>query len=202
MKGESINRPIGRISPIGRIGRSHRTPLATAVWLLASVLCATPVHALSRRPAEAPPVAAEPPAATSHFEGVELVGEDADGTLWKLHAEEGWGREGERTGTLRGVRATLHQGEQDLLLEAAQATVDEGRAFHLSQGVELRWGEFLVQVEQASYLLTRGVVVSDQPTQFTGPGLRLSGVGIEVEVATRVVRIAAQVRARLGEEAR
>lgn len=147
-------------------------------------------------------MAAEPPAATSHFEGVELVGEDADGTLWKLHAEEGWGREGERTGTLRGVRATLHQGEQDLLLEAAQATVDEGRAFHLSQGVELRWGEFLVQVEQASYLLTRGVVVSDQPTQFTGPGLRLSGVGIEVEVATRVVRIAAQVRARLGEEAR
>jgi hypothetical protein len=137
---------------------------------------------------------------TSRFEDVELVGEDADGTVWKLRAAEGWGREGERSGTLRGVRATLRRGDHDLLLESERAEVEEGSAFRLVGGVRISWGEYEVRVERAAYLHGRGLVTSDSPAQLTGPGLQLNGVGVELEVGRRVVRILAEARAVLGEE--
>ena len=196
--------PIRRIGPIGWLPRPRWGKVrAATVLLFGCLVLSTPAGALSRRPPEPPAEPGGAEVATSRFEGVELVGEDADGTVWKLRAEEGWGREGERTGTLRGVRATLRKGDQNFVLESERAAVEEeGRVFHFSEGVRITWGEYEVRVERASYLQTLGVVTSDSPVEFTGPGLRVSGAGVEVEVARRVVRIPAAARAVLGEEER
>ncbi|HSH71031.1 MAG TPA: LPS export ABC transporter periplasmic protein LptC [Deferrisomatales bacterium] len=176
--------------------------IAAMALLFGCLVLSTPVGALSRRPPEPPSGPVEAEVATSRFEGVELVGEDADGTVWKLRAEVGWGREGERTGTLRGVQATLRKGDRDILLSAERAVVEEGRAFHFSDGVRISWGDYEVQLERAAYQMTQGMVTTDSPVEFTGPGLRISGVGVQVEVARRVVHIRARVRAVLGEEAK
>lgn len=189
---------IGLIGPMQRLLGRHAL-LATAL-LLGCLVLWTPAGALSRAPPEPPAERSEAGVATSRFEGVELVGEDADGTVWKLRAEEGWGREGERTGTLRGVQATLRKGDRYVVLEAERAVVEEGSAFHFSDGVRITWGAYEVQLERASYLQARGVVTSESPVEFTGPGLRVSGVGVQVELARRVVHILSRVRAVLGEE--
>ena len=104
------------------------------------------------------------------------------------------------TGTLREVHATLRKGGHNLVLQSQQARVDQGKAFHLSGDVRITWDDYAVQVEQASYLQNRGLVTSDSPVVFTGPGLYLTGVGVEVAVESRVVRIPRDARAVIGKE--
>lgn len=154
----------------------------------------------SRLPEDPPSASAVAAEATSRMEEVEVAGVYADGTVWRLLAAEGWGREGEVTGTLRQVRATLRKGEFDLTLRAERARAEGGAAFQFSDGVQVSWGPYAVHVAHASYEQDRGVVASDSPVEFTGPGLRLTGVGVEVVVANRVVRILHDARAVIGKE--
>lgn len=137
---------------------------------------------------------------TSVFEQVEVVGEDPDGTRWRLTAERGAGREADVTGTLEGVVAVLERRGRTLSLTAGAADAAGEGALRLWGGVEVRSGGYRARVERATYRRGEGRVVSEDPVEVDGPGLSVRGRGLEVDVEGRSVRVLDGVRAVLQRE--
>ncbi len=142
-----------------------------------------------------PEPARRPP---SSFEGVELTGRDPDGSEWKLVADRGSAREGEASGELLGVRAEFRKGGRVVDVEAGRARVAEGRTIDLDRGVRIGWEGYEARVGSARYDRGAGTVISPDPVELEGPGLRVRGVGIRVDVAGRRARVGGPVKALVG----
>ena len=148
-----------------------------------------------------PPGGPEPetaPRPPSSFEGVELTGQDPDGSQWRLVADRGSAREGEASGELFGVRARFQKGGAVVDVEAGRARVAGGRTVDLDRGVRIGWEGYRARVGSALYDRDAGTVSSPDPVHLEGPGLRVRGVGIRVDVAGRRARVGGPVEARVG----
>ncbi len=143
------------------------------------------------------PAPAQAPGPTSVFEGVEVVGEDPDGTRWRLQAARGVGREAEATGSLEGVAGTLTRGGRTLTLAAGAADAATSGEIRLWGGVEVHSGGYRARAARATYRRGEGRVVSEDPVEVEGPGLTVHGRGLEVDVEGRSVRVLDGVRAVL-----
>jgi LPS export ABC transporter protein LptC len=140
-------------------------------------------------------------APTSVFRGVELVDQDADGTTWRLSADEGVAREAEITGRLRGVNGRFERRGRRLELKAGEAEVEQGEEVRLSGGVEMSWQGYGARLERATYHRGQGLITSSDPVEITGPGLVVTGTGVELDVEGRVAKVLTDVHAVFqGEE--
>ncbi len=133
----------------------------------------------------------------SRFSGVEVVEQDPDGTLWRLTAREGRGRELERTGALRGVRVSLERGDGRIDLEADEASVEGGERVVLGGGVVVSWDGRTARTDTAVYERGSGRVRSYGPVLLEGRGLTVRGTGLEVDVDGRTAWVGGRVRAVL-----
>jgi len=147
-------------------------------------------------PTQARPAAGEAP--TSQFRGVELVDTDADGTRWRVSAEEGAGWEADGTGELKGIQATFEKKGKSIRLSAARGRIEARDEVRLTGGVSLYSENYEVSLDEAVYHRGEGRVVSDGPVTLRGPGLVARGVGLEVDVGSRRARVRAKVSAVLG----
>ncbi|GAB4266611.1 MAG: hypothetical protein Kow0092_19650 [Deferrisomatales bacterium] len=163
-----------------------------ALWLLLQGLpgpVPTPTQAPDREPA-------------SEFRGVELVEQEADGTVWRLTAEEGQAWETETSGVLKQVRLEFQRRARRVELEAGEARVERGEEIRLSGGVRIAWAGYTARMDRATYLRERGEIRSDGPVELAGPAMTVRGKGLEVDVEGRVARILARVRTVVGERQR
>lgn len=170
---------------------------AGTVVVLAGLAVGLLVLFVVRRPRESPP----PPSTgrpTSVFEGVELADWDPDGTRWRITADEGFGREGEATGQLRGVRAEFVRRGKTTRLTAARADVERGEALTLGGGVEITWDGYEAAVDEATYRRGSGTIRAPGPVSVHGPGVRVEGRGLEVDVEGKVARVLEKVHAVVG----
>ncbi len=159
------------------------TLAALAVWL--ALGCGEPEGG-------APGAAA--PAAPSEFEGVRMTAREPEGAVWELRARSGSAREAEGFARLRQVRGTIRKGERTVRFAAGAATVREGAKILLEEGVRLGVDGYEVRTSRARYE-KGGSIVSEDPVEAWGPGLRLTGRGVRVDVDRRVARIGGPVRA-------
>ncbi len=136
---------------------------------------------------------------TSVFEGVELFDQDSDGTRWRVRGERGFATEAQVSGTLEGVRAEFEREDWRLEVTAGKADLKEGVRLHVSGGVDLSWEAYRVQVPQAVYHKGRGLITSEDDVLLAGPGIRVRGVGLEIDVRTHSARVLSRVRAELTE---
>lgn len=151
---------------------------------------------------EKPTAPAPADAPTSVFEGVELADWDPDGTRWRITAEEGFGREGEATGELRGVRAEFTRGGRAIRLTAGRADVERGETVTLAGGVEITWDGYTAVVDDATYRRGSGTVRSPGPVAVRGPAVTVDGQGLEVDVEGKVAHVLSRVHAVIGERQR
>jgi len=150
---------------------------------------------------EPQPLASETAAAgepTSVFEDVTISGQDSDGTVWRVFAREGSAWERESTGKLVDVAAELEKGGRLVSLKSGSAEADQGEVFRFYDRVEFTWGDYRGKVEEASYLQGKGIVKSEQPAALEGPGLKLSGEKVEIDVDGKIARLWGNVHAVFG----
>lgn len=171
----------------------------SAIRLLSAVILACVLGCNGGSPSPGPGASSgEQEAPTSVFKGIEITGRDPDGTRWFLSAESGTAQEAEVTGQLQDVRARFEKGGRIIRLEAGTAHVDRGDEIYLDEGVRMSWsGGYHVEVEEATYRMGEGLLVSESPVEFTAPGLQVDGEGVTVELDGRVVRVGSKVEASL-----
>lgn len=155
------------------------------------------------RPRRVPRAAASPARreAPSQFQGVELSEEDVDGTRWRITAREGSAWEARSTGELRGVRAVFERRGRSLQMTAGRGNVSGGEVVILSEGVRVQWDRYEATLDRVTYERGKGVVRSTDPVAFRGPGIEVTGRGLDIDVEGRRVRIPLSVQATLGPEA-
>ncbi len=156
---------------------------AVAAWLVLG--CGGP----DRGPSEGPA-----PAAPSEFEDVRMTAREPDGAVWELAARSGTAREAQGSARLRQVRGTVRKGDQTVRFVAGAARVREGTAIVLEEGVRIGMDGYEVRITGARYE-KGGFIVSEDPVEARGPGLRLTGRGVRVDVDRRVALIGGPVRA-------
>ena len=144
-------------------------------------------------PSARPP--AEPP---SVLRGVKLMDEDVDGTRWTLTASSGKGWEGEGTGKLDDVTAVFEKGGRKFELHAASGEASRGEEVSVAGGVKLSWSDFVATTDRATYFRGKGLVRSEAAVSLAGRGLKVEGVGFEVDVEGRQFRVLSNVRATVG----
>ena len=156
---------------------------ALAVWVVLG--CGGPERG-------APDDAATP--APSEFEGVRMTAREPDGAVWELVARSGSAREAQGSARLRQVRGTLRKGEQTVRFVAGTANIRQRTEILLEEGVRIGMDGYEVRVSGARYE-KGGFIVSTDPVEAWGPGLRLTGRGVRVDVDRRTARIGGPVRA-------
>ncbi len=134
------------------------------------------------------------PAAPSEFEGVRMTAREPDGAVWELAARSGSAREAQGSARLRQVRGTIRKGEQTVRFVAGTATIRKGTEIALEEGVRIGMDGYEVHTSGARYE-KGGFIVSTDPVEARGPGLRLTGRGVRVDVDRKVARIGGPVRA-------
>jgi lipopolysaccharide assembly outer membrane protein LptD (OstA) len=72
---------------------------------------------------------------------------------------------------------------------------DAKETIALSGDVEVRWDQYAVRTERATYHRGEGLVKSDAAVALEGPGLRVSGKGFEVDVDAQRARVLDRVTA-------
>lgn len=149
-------------------------------------------------PAPAPPSTAQE--APSRFRGVELTEVDADGTRWRLTAKEGAGWESKGTGGLRGVTAVFERRGRSVQVKSGRGDVKGGEVVTLSEGVTIQWDRYEARLDHATYERGKGMVRSADPLVLRGPGMDLTGKGLEIDVEGRRVHVASRVHATLRSE--
>lgn len=143
-------------------------------------------------PAPPPPAA---PAGPSAFQGVTVSEEDPDGTRWTLKAERGTAWESEGTGGLQGVTAVFERRGRQLRARAGRGAVARGDVVTLSEGVEIEWDRYRVQLQGATYARGTGRVRSEGPVKLLGDGLEARGGGVEIDLESRRARVSSGVHA-------
>ncbi len=171
-----------------------------AGWVAAAlVVGAVAGWVLLQRPAAPPPEPAREPRTVSEGEGIEVVGQEPGGRVWRLRADRARGVEEEASGELMGVTAEIRDPGQDpVRIESGRARVEGGRTVTFAGGVVIRWAGHEVRGASARYERDRGRVVSPGRVVWRGPGLRVEGKGLIVELEPRVARLSGGVRAWVG----
>lgn len=118
-----------------------------------------------------------------------MVRHESDGTAWRFRAREGraWEREG--TGWLRGVEAVMERRGDSVRLDAGSAGMERRDVLTFSGGVAISWAGYRAEAERATYEGARGRILSDAPVRLEGPGLEVTGRGLEVDVDGRRLRV-------------
>lgn len=176
---------------------------AKVVLAAMGLLAAIPLLALTRRPpAPDPAPASSDQGPTWTIEGLHLADWDPDGTHWRLTADRGYGEEAGTTGELQGVKVAFERKGQIVKLRAENAEFDGGDELQLGGGVEITWDGYAASVDRAVYQRGSGEIRSADPVTLQGPGLRVEGRGVEVDVEGRVARILSKVQAVMSGDGR
>ncbi len=138
----------------------------------------------------------------SVFEGVQMVRQEPDGTSWRLDAREGRAWEGEGSGWLRGVKAVMEREGRSVHLEAGVAAMERRDVLSFSEGVTLSWEGYRAEAERATYQRSRGWIVSSDPVRLHGPGVEVTGRGLEVDVEGRRLRVLSEAHTVFREAGR
>ncbi len=138
----------------------------------------------------------------SVFEGVQMVRQEPDGTEWRLDAREGRAWEGEGSGWLRGVQAVMEREGRSVHLEAGVAAVERRDLLSFSEGVTLSWDGYRAESERATYQRSLGRIVSSDPVRLRGPGVEVTGRGLEVDVDGRRLRVLSEAHTVFREAGR
>ena len=175
---------------------------AVRLALLASgLLAAGALFAWLRDRTPSPPTRARPATETaSEFQGVVLVDVDSDGTRWRVSADEGTVWEADGRGELKSVRAEFEKGEGVIRAAAGRGRIESKEEVRLVEGVTLAWQGYRAEAEEATYRRGVGMVVVAGPVVLTGPGIRVRGRGLEVDVDGRRARVRSEVAAVVGED--
>lgn len=112
-----------------------------------------------------------------------------------MSAREGSAREAEGSASLSGVKVEFEKGGKKIRMEAGEADVRASHEVRLFGGVEIFWSEYVARMDQATYYRGEGLIRSPDPVSLRGPGLELTGRGVEVDVEGRVARVNQDVRA-------
>ncbi len=97
------------------------------------------------------------------------------------------------------IRLPGADGETRLLAEAADINAEKTE-IQLAGAVEIRLpqpeGEVQISGEEIAFHIPSEVIRSEQPIEITGPGIHLTGIGLEADLRTRRYRLMRQIRGR------
>ncbi|MBI5014073.1 MAG: LPS export ABC transporter periplasmic protein LptC [Deltaproteobacteria bacterium] len=179
---------------------SPKATLAGTAVALAALAAGVGWVITSQKPAPAPAPPPQDRPAPSQFRGVELTEQDADGTRWRVSAAEGSAWESGETGELQGVQAVFERRGRALRVTAGRGGVKGGETVSLSEDVKVEWDSYEATLDRVTYERGAGMIRSGDPVEFRGPGIRVTGRGLVVDVEGRAVHVTSDVRATLSAE--
>lgn len=178
------------------VGAALVAALGMGAWLLASEMTRQRLAGRGRELIDVLPGVAQ---RIQNFHRVKIV----DGRkVWELSASEAQYREGDSTIRVRNplVQLFFEDGREISLRGASGVVFLDGRELQrieVEGEIAVRFGEYVLSTEKATYQAQRNVVVAPGSVHIRGGGLDLQGEQMEIEVATWRLHLAARVQMTL-----